>query len=55
VINNPTIPTLVTNAKNWNSFRTCIEGHINMNIKIKETDELDQATQYFTTLFQEAA
>jgi hypothetical protein len=26
-----------------------------MNIKIKETDELDQATQYFTALIQEAA
>jgi hypothetical protein len=26
-----------------------------MNIKIKETDELDQATQYFATLIQEAA
>jgi hypothetical protein len=26
-----------------------------MNIKIKEADELDQATQYFTTLIQEAA
>jgi hypothetical protein len=55
VINNPTIPTLVTNATNWNSFRTYIEDHINMNIKIKETDEFDQATQYFTTLIQEAA
>jgi hypothetical protein len=44
VIDNPTIPTLVTNATNWNSFRTYIEGHINMNMKMKETDELDQAT-----------
>jgi hypothetical protein len=26
-----------------------------MNIKIKEADEFDQATQYFTTLIQEAA
>jgi hypothetical protein len=55
MINNPTVPTLVTNATNWNSFRTYIEDHINMNIKLKETDELDQATQYFTTLIQEAA
>jgi hypothetical protein len=50
VINTPTIPTLVTNAMNWNSFCTYIEDHINMNIKIKETDELDQTTQYFTIL-----
>jgi hypothetical protein len=54
VINNPTISTLVTNATNWNSFRTYIEDHINMNIKIKETDKLDQTTQYFTGLIQEA-
>jgi hypothetical protein len=26
-----------------------------MKIKIKETDKLDQVTQYFTTLIQEAA
>jgi hypothetical protein len=26
-----------------------------MKINIKETDELDQATQYFTTLIQEVA
>jgi hypothetical protein len=55
VINNATIPTLVTNTLNWNSFRTCVEDHININIKVKETDELDQRTQYFTTLIQEAA
>jgi hypothetical protein len=55
VINKPKIPTLITNATNWDLFRTYIEDHINMNIKIKEADELDQATQYLTTLSQEAA
>jgi hypothetical protein len=55
VINNPTIPTLVTNATNWNSFRTYIEDHININIKIIETGEPEQTSQYFTTLIQEAA
>jgi hypothetical protein len=55
VINNPPINMLVANATNWNNFHTYIEGHIVMNIKIKETDELDQATQSFTTLIQEAA
>jgi hypothetical protein len=55
VINNPTIPTLFTNATNWNSFRTYIEDHINTNVKIKETDEVNQTTQYFTILIQEAA
>jgi hypothetical protein len=55
VINNPTVPTLVTIATNWNSFRTYIEEHINMNINIKQIEELDQTTQYFTTLIQELA
>jgi hypothetical protein len=55
VINKPPINMLVTNATNWNNFCTYIEDHITMNIRIKETDELDQATQYFTTLIQEAA
>ena len=55
VINQSPINMLVTNATNWNNFRTYIEDHIIMNIKIKETDELDQAAQYFTTLIQEAA
>jgi hypothetical protein len=46
---------LITNATNWDLFRTYIEDHINMNIKIEEADELDQATQYLTTLIQETA
>jgi hypothetical protein len=40
---------------NWDSFRTYIEEHINLNQRIKEPKELDEATQYFTTLMQEAA
>jgi hypothetical protein len=55
VINKPKIPTLIMNETNWDLFRTYIEDHINMNIKIKEANELDQATQYFTTIIQEAA
>jgi hypothetical protein len=38
VINRPKRPTLITNATNWDLFRTYIEDHINMNIKIKEAD-----------------
>jgi hypothetical protein len=55
VIYKPTIPTLATNRTNWNCFHTYVKDHMNMKIKIKETDELDRATQYFTTLIQEAA
>jgi hypothetical protein len=40
VINKPKKPTLITNATNWNLFRTYIEDHINMNMQIKEVDEL---------------
>jgi hypothetical protein len=35
-------------------FRTYIE-HINLNLRIKEPNELDEVTQYSTTLVQEAA
>jgi hypothetical protein len=36
-------------------FRAYITDHINLQIRIKDCDELDEATQYFTTLLQEAA
>ncbi|PNF35987.1 hypothetical protein B7P43_G02293 [Cryptotermes secundus] len=39
VINQSPVNTLVTNATNWNNFRTYIEDHIIMNIRIKETDD----------------
>ena len=36
-------------------FRAYITEHINLQIRIKDRDELDEATQYFTTIIQEAA
>ena len=36
-------------------FRAYINEHINLRIHIKECAELDEATQYFTTLLQAAA
>lgn len=55
VIRTPIRPTLTTKQTNWDSFRTYIEEHINLNLRIKDQNELDEATQYFTTLIQEAA
>ena len=36
-------------------FRAYINEHINLNLRIEERSELDDATQYCTTLLQEAA
>jgi hypothetical protein len=55
VISKSTIPKLITKQTNWDSFRTYIEEHINLNQRIKEPNELNEATQYFTTSIQEAA
>ena len=48
-------PTLVTHNTDWNVFRAYITDHINLNLRIKQCSELDDATHYFTTLLQEAA
>jgi hypothetical protein len=55
VISKSTIPTLITKQTNWDNFRTYVEAHTNLNQKIKEPNELDEVTQYFTTLIQGAA
>ena len=36
-------------------FRAYIKEHINLHLRINQRAELDDATQYFTTLLQEAA
>jgi hypothetical protein len=48
-------PTLVTHHTNWDAFRLYIIDHIDINLRIKQRSELDDATYYFTTLLQEAA
>jgi len=48
-------PTLATTHTNWNMFRAYIDEHINPRLRIKDCEELDEATQYFTTLIQAAA
>jgi hypothetical protein len=48
-------PTLATTHTNWDMFRAYIDEYINPRLCIKECEELDEATQYFTTLIQAAA
>jgi len=36
-------------------FRAYINEHINLHLRFKERAELDDGTQYFTTLLQKAA
>jgi hypothetical protein len=55
VIRKSTIATLITKRTNWGNFRTYVEKHIHLSQRIKEPNELHEATQYFTTLIQEAA
>jgi hypothetical protein len=54
-INKAAIPMTTTTHTNWDMFRAYINEHINLCLRIKECAELDEATQYFTTLLQEAA
>ena len=51
--NKAAFPTLTTTHTNWDMFRAYINVHINLHLCIKERAELDDATQYFTTLLQE--
>jgi hypothetical protein len=53
-ISNPSMPTLSTKLTNWENFRNYIDEHINLNLRIKEHQELDEATQHFTTIIQAA-
>jgi hypothetical protein len=48
-------PMLATTHTNWDMFRAYIDEHINLRLRIKECAELDEVTQYFTTLIQPAA
>ena len=54
-LNKVSFPTLTTTHTNWDMFRAYIKEHINLHLRINQRAELDDATQYFTTLLQEAA
>jgi hypothetical protein len=55
LINIAITPTLATTHTNWDMFRAYIDKYINLRSRIEECAELDEATQYFTTLIQAAA
>jgi hypothetical protein len=55
ILSKPASPTLTGNITDWNSFRKYLENNINLEIGIKEPNELDEAVQNFTTLIQQAA
>ncbi|KAF2880457.1 hypothetical protein ILUMI_25735 [Ignelater luminosus] len=46
--------SITTKQTNQDTFRSCINEHITLNLRVKEPQELDEATQSFTTLIQEA-
>ena len=48
-------PTLTTKHTDWDAFRSYITAHIDLNLRIKNSSELDDATHRFTTLIQDAA
>ena len=54
-VNNTAFTTLTTTHTYWDMFRAYINEHINLRLRITECAELDEATQYFTTLLQAAA
>lgn len=51
----PPALTLTTKNTNWDSFRAYIEEHLNLNVRIKEPNELDEVVHHFITLIQNAA
>jgi len=55
IINKSATPKLTTTHTTWDMFRAYINEHINLPLRIKDPAELDEATQYFTTLLQTAA
>jgi hypothetical protein len=55
IISKPASPTLTSKNTDWNSVRKYLEKNINLEIRIKEPNELDEAVQNFTTLTQQAA
>lgn len=48
-------PKLSSPRTDWDSFRSFIEDHINLTIKLQEPDDIDTTVDYFTKVIQEAA
>jgi hypothetical protein len=48
-------PKLCTQNTDWSQFGDLIENNINLQLRLKERPEIDDAVQYWTTLVQHAA
>lgn len=55
LINKSTSPRLTTKNTNWAEFRKHINEHINLNLRLKFPEDLDEAAQYFTRIVQKAS
>jgi hypothetical protein len=49
------IPKLCTKYTDWSKFGDIINSNINLNLRLKEEQGIDEAVQYRTTLIQNAA
>lgn len=47
-------PSLANRKTDWNNFKDYIEQHLNRSIRLKTTEEIEVATNHFTTIVQEA-
>lgn len=55
IINQPKTPKLTSPKTDWLSFRSRIHENLNLNINLKQPDDIDDAVNYLTTVIQEAA
>jgi hypothetical protein len=49
------IPNLCTKNTDWSKFGNILNSNININLRLTEQTEIDEAVQYWTTLIQNAA
>lgn len=53
--NKPSQPRLTSISTDWTAFKSLCINNINLNLRIKSTEELDEAAQHFTQTVQRAA
>lgn len=55
VIQNQPIPKLCSRKTNWAMFQEILNTSLNLNIRLKEPADIEEAVQYLTTTLQDAA
>jgi hypothetical protein len=53
-INGDCEPRLYNRHTDWECFRSHIDSEINLNIRLKTSDDIDEGTRYITSLIQES-